>query len=446
MQLTRLLAQGRISELVGDTGRDWDILYRTIGLHRIAQRHAKILEPQSRAFFQDYIDGINIFIERHPGDLQKEFKLTGIGAEPWTIADSLSVLYYLSWDSSANLESEVISQMLVEKLGVERAKEIFPYKVNPDDPARSERVTSNLHRGSLDLGLEPDDRLTKLIGFTSHRLGSNNWVASAALSANGNPILANDPHLDARILPGVWYPIGMVTPQTRSVGVTIAGLPGLAIGRTNHIAIGMTVAFGDTQDLYVETVDPENPANYLEGNVSKPFSVIAETLRIRDETARTGVREEVIRIRSTGRGPVVTDVLEGLETDRVFSLRWAAAESMQPSIGLRDLLLARTVDDVHEFAGGLSMLVLNFVFADVEGNVGWRVSGSLPIRAGSDGALPRAVPDGADDWVGWIPVAEMPHATNPERGWVGTANQKTVGEDYPYYFSSYFAHNSATAG
>ena len=278
MQLTRLLAQGRISELVGESGRERDILYRTIGLHRIAQRHAKILEPQSRAFFQDYIDGINVFIQRHPGDLQQEFKLAGIGAEPWTIADSLSVLYYMSWSNSANLESEVISQMLVEKLGVERAKEIFPYNVNPDDPARSERVTSSLHRGSLDLGLERNDRLTKLIGFTSHRLGSNNWVASAALSAKGNPILANDPHLDARILPGVWYPIGMVTPQTRAVGATIAGLPGLAIGRTNHIAIGMTVAFGDTQDLYVETVDPENSANYLEGNVSKPFSVITETL------------------------------------------------------------------------------------------------------------------------------------------------------------------------
>ena len=441
MQLTRLLAQGRISELVGEAGRELDIRYRTIGLHRIAKRHARMLEPQGKAFFQDYVDGVNAFIERHPADLHVEFTLAGIEPEPWTVVDSLSVLYYMSWSNSANLESEVISQMLVEKLGADRAHEIFPYNFNPDDRVRRERASSNPHRAFSGLGLGRDKMLANLNQLKPHRLGSNNWVVSARLAAGNHPILAGDPHLDTRVLPGVWYPIGIVTPQVRAVGANIAGLPGIAIGRTGHIAIAMTVAYGDMQDLYVETVDPENPGNYLEGGVSKPFSVVTETLRIKDETAPGGVRKEVIRIRSTGRGPVVTGVLEGLETDRVLTLRWAAAETMRPAVGLRDLLLAETVEDVHLFAGRLNMMALNFVFADVQGNIGWRVSGSLPIRAGGDGAVPRAVTDGADDWVGWIPFAEMPHATNPARGWLGTANHQTVGDDYPYYFSSHFAPN-----
>ena len=439
MQLTRLLAQGRISELVGEAGRELDIRYRTIGLHRIAKRHAKMLEPQTMAFFQDYVDGVNAFIDKHPGDLHLEFKLAGIQAEPWTITDSLSVLYYMGWDSSANLQSEVISQMLMEKLGPEKAHEVFPYNFDPDGPVRSKQASSSPGRRFPSLGLERDATLARLLRFTSHRLGSNNWATSAGLSAGGKPILAGDPHLDARVLPGVWYPIGIITPQTRAVGANIAGLPGFAIGRTDYIAIAMTNAYGDVQDLYVETVDPRNPGNYLEGGVSKPFAVVTETLRIKDKTAPGGVREEVIQIRSTARGPVVTGVLEDLETDRVLSLRWAAAETMAPAIGLRDLLLAQTVDDVHRFVGHLTMLVLNFVFADVQGNVGWRVSGALPVRVGSDGAVPRVITDGADDWVGWIPFAEMPHATNPERGWLGTANHKTVGEDYPYYFGSWFA-------
>ena len=439
MQVTRLLAQGRISELIGEKGRESDIRYRTIGLHRIAKRHAKMLESESKAFFQDYVDGVNTFIEIYPGDLHLEFKLADIQAEPWMIADSLSVLYYMSWSNSANLTSEVISQMLLEKLGPEKANEVFPYNFNTDDPVGSELASSSPRRGFPKLGFERDKTLSNLLRFTGHRLGSNNWVTSPGLSAGGKPILAGDPHLDARILPGAWYPIGIVTPQTRAVGANIAGLPGMAIGRTNHIAISMTNAYGDVQDLYVETVDPENPRNYLEAGISKPFSVLTETLRIKDKTAPGGVREEVIQIRSTGRGPVVDRVLEGLETDRVLSLRWAVAETMHSAVGFRELLLARTVDDLHRFAGHLTMLLLNFVFADVQGNVGWRVSGTLPIRAGSDGAVPQAVTDGTDNWVGWIPFTEMPHATNPERGWLGTANQKTVGESYPYYFSSYFA-------
>ena len=439
MQLTRLLAQGRISELVGEAGRALDVRYRTIGLHRIAKRHASMLEPQSKAFFQDYVDGVNAFIERHPADLHLEFKLAGIAAERWTVADSLSVLYYMSWSNSANVKSEVISQMLMEKLGANKAHEIFPYNFNPDDRARSDQTSENSRREYPVLGLGRDEMLTDLVRSTPHRLGSNNWAISARLSAGARPILAGDPHLDARILPGVWYPIGLITPQTRAVGANIAGLPGMGIGRTEHIAIAMTVAYGDVQDLYVETVDPKNPRNYLEGGVSKPFSTLNETLRIKDDEAPSGMREEVIQIRSTGRGPVVTGVLEGLETDRVLSLRWAPVETMRPSVGFRKLLLARNVADVHQFAGGLTMLVLNLVFADVHGNIGWRVSGVLPIRGGSDGAVPRVVTDEIDDWVGWIPFAEMPHSTNPKRGWLGTANQKTVGEDYPHYLSSYFA-------
>ena len=186
MQLIRLLAQGRISELIGEKGRESDIRYRTIGLHRIAKRHAGILESQSKAFFQDYVDGVNACIEIHPGDLHLEFKPAGIQAESWTIADSLSVLYYMSWSNSANLKSEVICQMIMEKLGPEKANKIFPCDSNPDDPARSELASSNLPRGFPNLSLGRDKTLSNLIRSTGHSLGSNNWVTSGRLSAGGD--------------------------------------------------------------------------------------------------------------------------------------------------------------------------------------------------------------------------------------------------------------------
>ena len=200
----------------------------------------------------------------------------------------------MGWNSAANLKTEVIAQMLVEKLGEAKARELFPININPDDPLPAAKSRTGDAAVRPRLNLAGDARMMDLLRETegSLRIGSNNWVTGGALSASGKPVLANDPHLDARILPGPWYPAGLITPQIRAVGVTIPGLPGMVAGRTDRIAIGMTNSYGDAQDLYVETVDPANPANYLEGRKSIPFETIPETLRIKDGKASGGFREE----------------------------------------------------------------------------------------------------------------------------------------------------------
>ena len=133
MQLNRMMAQGRISELAGDKAIGLDTRMRTIGIHRIAKAHAKILDQETRDFFQKYADGVNAFINSRPQERPLEFKLSGLTPEPWTIVDSLSVLYYMAWTTSGNIQIEIIAQMLVEKLGPEKALEIFPLNINPDD-------------------------------------------------------------------------------------------------------------------------------------------------------------------------------------------------------------------------------------------------------------------------------------------------------------------------
>jgi len=251
--------------------------------------------------------------------------------------------------------------------------------------------------------------------------------------------LAGDPHLDARILPGVWYPIGMITPEIRVVAANIPGLPGMALGRTNHISISMTNNYGDMQDLYVESLDPNRPDHYLEGNKSLPFQVIEETLRIKDKDAVGGYREEKIKIRFTNRGPVVSSVLPGLKTKKVITLRWAPAESMEPVIGLSRFITAGSAAELDDALTHVPMLCLNWVFADSKGNIGFRASGKVPIRSRGDGAYPHVVISGKDNWTGWIPDTQMPHGDNPPKGWLGTCNHKTISHDYPFYYSSYFA-------
>ncbi len=441
MELTRLFVSGRISELAGPAGRESDIRMRTLGFLRHGKKHASILNNETRRYFQSYLDGVNAFISRTQ-DLPLEFKLSGIRPELWTIADSLAIAYYMGWGSAANLKDEIIAQMLVEKLGPEKARELFPVNINPDTendckaPDRL-RQSSMPERRYLDLAADKTLMALWADQAPGFRVGSNNWAAGASLSPNGKPVVANDPHLDARILPGPWYPCGLILPSSRAVGVSVPGLPGMAAGRTDFIAIGMTNSYGDAQDLFIETVDPANPDRYLEGKQSLPFEEIAETVKIKDPDATGGFREERIRIRLTKRGPVVSGLLKGLDTASVISLRWSPFETMTPSLGLEGLLRARNVDDVRESLRDVTTIMLNFVFADVDGRFGWQTTGRQPIRARGDGLVPFKVVDGRDDWMGWIPYEKMPHSYNPARGWVGTCNHYTVPCDYPYYFTSH---------
>ncbi len=440
MQVTRLLAEGRISELVGDVGRPMDVRMRTIGIHRNAKRHAKILDENSRRFIQKYLDGVNAFITTRPNEHHIEFKLAGIKPEIWKIADSLAILYYMGWTTSANMSTEIISQMLVDKLGPERASQLFPLNINPDDPSdQAGRRPKSSVGSSEPLHFAADYALLQYLETVGHGIGSNNWAVSPRFSPSGKPIVADDPHLDARILPGVWYPVGIITPKLRAVGAVIPGIPGMVIGRTDRFAMGVTNNYGDCQDLYVETVDPNDPSKYKEGSESVPFKVVRETLRIKDSSAAGSYREEPLDIRFTHRGPVISGAVPELRTDKVITLRWAAAETMKPDLGLEKLLSARSSKDVREAIRHLNYIVLNCVYADVGGNIGWQVSGKLPIRSQGDSTVPYAVKESRDNWIGWIPFDQMPNSENPSRGWLGTCNNKTVKADYPYYYSSHFA-------
>lgn len=442
MELMRLLTSGRISELIGEKGIATDRMIRTLGFARHARTHTDLLSEKTRHYFQQYLKGINAYIATRSDTYPLEFKLAGLQPSAWQISDSLTILYYMSWLTSANIKTEITAQMLMEKLGTRKASEIFPLNINPEDNARAEtriagKVTDNYIKIKARNNADAD--ITTLFSDLPLRLGSNNWVVNSSRSSGGKPILANDPHLDARILPGPWYPCGLFTPHLRVVGVGIPGIPGMVVFRTDHIAVGVTNSYADCQDLYAESPDPARPGYYLEDGRAFPFETIPETIKVKDEDAPGGFREEPVVIRLTHRGPVISGVLPGLETEKILTLRWAAVETMMPEIGLEQILFARTADEVRQTLSHVNMILLNFVFADVEGNIGWQTSGRLPIRKLNDATIPSPVPDAQDNWTGWLPFDRMPGEMNPPEGWVGTCNHKTVDRDYPYYYSSYFS-------
>ncbi|MEM8933962.1 MAG: penicillin acylase family protein, partial [Acidobacteriota bacterium] len=411
MHLARLASQGRLSELAGEVALPIDTYRRTLGFHRLARAHAAILDDETRAFFGWYVEGVNRVIEQSD-ELPMAFGLAGIEPESWTIEDSLSILYYMAWGSSANLRHEVVAQLLVEAVGDERARELTPININPDDPTAStvdHPVSDPIDDpvGEDETAPEPleavadlDSTLVRLLAGPmaaddAPRLGSNNWVAGVSRSPSGKPIVANDPHLDPRMIPGVWHPIGLRRSGLAAVGVSVPGIPGITIGRTDRVAVAVTNAYADTQDLYVETVDPDDSSRYLDAGQSIPFGLIEETVKVRDAEAPSGFRDEAITIRTTRRGPVITDSLPGTRPNATLSLRWAAAEAITPEHGKRlgfvDLLGAQSVDELDASLEALPMIALNFVFADVDGGIGWRVSGLLPDRVDGAGTVPWIV-------------------------------------------------------
>lgn len=433
IEITRHLVNGRLAEVLGESVLETDRRHRVVGLHRHGARRAAGLSPAGRRITDLYLEGLNDYIQNHRDDHPFGLKLLGLEAQPWTLADAMSLRTFLNWASSQNLGSELVAQAIVDKLGAERAQQILPLSLNPDDGSEREVLVPPVSGLSLRAAAG-----WYQAGPPAFALGSNSWAMSGTRSAGGVPVLVNDPHVDSRNLPGNWHPIGLITPELRAVGLAGAGMPGFAVARTTHVAFGVTNAYGDVIDLYVETVDPDNPDHYLEGERSIAFQVIDETLKVRDRGSAAGFREVPLTIRLTRRGPVISDHGMTLADGRAISMRWTAAEADGPEPGLDRLIMARNVEEAAAHIAQLDA-PYNFNVVDTAGNIAHITAGRVPVRTRGDGALPRPVTDGNDDWAGYIAADAMPGSRNPSRGWLGNANHRIVPGDYPFAYSTYFA-------
>jgi penicillin amidase len=434
IEFTRYLSHGRLAELIGEAGLGLDIPLRVAGVPRHAERHAALLVGEERRRRELYLEGMNAYISERADEHPVGLRILGLTPQPWTVADTVTLNYFLNWSSSANLDAELISQAIRDQVGPEKAAQISQLTINPDD--ESEQEAQPVEFARLDLQ-KFGGWLTS--GPKSFQLGSNNWVMSANRSTRGAPVVVNDPHIDSRSLPGIWHPVGLITPELRAVGVAGAGVPGLAVARTDRIAYGVTNSYGDVMDLFVEQQDPNNADHYLEGGNSIPFEIIEDTVRIRVRGSESGYRDMPLRIRVTHRGPVISDHDMGLGQDKLLSLRWAAPEAMRPDdSGGTDLMLAGSVSEARQFISRVNA-PYNYVVADVDGNIAHFTGGRVPIRLRGDGSTPLPVTDSADAWGGIIPFDQMPGVINPQRGWAGTANHRTLPVDYPFAYSTYFA-------
>ena len=427
MEMSRRIGSGSLSEILGEATLKTDKFLRTLGLRRAAEKDWQALDADTRQILQDYADGVNAFIEGHRKRLPLEFTFLGFEPASWTPLDTLVWGKVMCYDLGGNYSTELLRAKLIANLGEEKAQDLMP-----PYPADGPFIIPPETRSYADLGspsLADHDGIAWL-GIDDPGIGSNNWVVDGSLTASGMPLLANDPHLGLQT-PSVWYEMGLHGGDFNVVGATFPGVPTVVIGHNEHIAWGVTNVGPDVQDLFLEKLNPDDPTQYEFMGHWEDMEIVTEEIKIK------GQEPLILEVRITRHGPLVNEVIDDLE--QPAALRWTALDAAHLTASLSRL---NTATDWETFRDALSYWDApsqNFVYADVEGNIGYQTPGQIPIRAKGDGTVPVPGWTGEYEWTGYIPFEELPSVYNPPTHLVVTANNKVVPDDYPYFISSQWA-------
>lgn len=437
MHLLRSVAKGRLSEVAGDKGLEVDGRARMFGFLAAARRHASMLREQDRRFLQKFADGVNLFLRKR-GDHPLELKLAGIQQEEWRVEDSLAIMYLMGWNSATNYRAELLAFDLQQKLDG-RARDLMPAHASLDAGARTPVPAAQEYGKPTGAARTTGGRPLVAAAEISEadRLlaaGSNAWVVGPAKAERGVPMLANDPHLDGLVLPGVFHACAMIIPGRRVVGVSVPGIPGIVAGRNDALAVGFTNAYGDAQDVVRYELNASDPGVYIERGEKRRFGEERHEIRVKDEGAPGGFRIVNLTVLTTPRGRVFKKTAKD-----AFVIRWSSLDTMTDQLGIDYLFNADSVAEGREQLRAITYIQLNVLMADKAGNIGLQVTGRYPIRRHGDGIVPVNESVEEDDWIGWVPFERNPSESNPSRGWIANANQITTPSGYPGVYSSYFS-------
>ncbi|MFW5989552.1 MAG: penicillin acylase family protein [Desulfosudaceae bacterium] len=440
MEGFRLLGQGRLSEMVGPAALEMDMYLRALNVAEIAEVLYESASPELRHLLQRYSDGVNAYLAED--NLPMTVKLSGHIPEKWESINSVSVFIVLTLGLAQNLHEEIGILNLAGQIEPEKLAWLTP--IYPDEPLPFEEMEK-----LAGLDLAPATRelqdLFATISQTNRLIvpaaaASNNWVVSGRRTASGKPILANDTHLPLA-MPSYWHLIKVRCGRMEGAGVALAGVPGIVAGYNRHMAVGMTMVMADNQDIFLEKLKrKEDGLYYLYQGEWLKTTTRQETFRVKGE-------EDVIKtVHETVHGPLLNNILTTpprhplvpLPADQSLGLAvsWAAFEPDRTMDAFFKTMTATSVDEVLENTGSdTSIIPLNLVMAD-ENDIAWQVTGRFPLRKKGRGLCPSPGWTGDYDWQGFLDPSLHPSVKNPEQGYLGTANHRTVPADFPHVLSS----------
>jgi penicillin G amidase len=415
IDLWRRQAAGEMAEACGPQYVAADQFARLLKYRGDMDAEWSSYAPDTKAIAAAFTAGVNAAIDQFGDRPPIEFQILGFRPKKWRPEDILGRMSGIYM--SQNFRNEVRRARLVAAVGVEKARWLAP--VDPPHDYTSALGADEL-KGIDNRILAGYEAATKALSFRPAPTESNNWVVSGGRSVSGKPLLASDPHR-AIALPSLRYLVHLHAPGWDVIGSGEPALPGVAIGHNDRSAWGFTIANVDQADFFVEEVNPHNPTEYRVGERWEAMTIVRESIAVKGE------KDRPVELHYTRHGPVW---FQDAERQRAYALKWVGNEP-----GGAAYLASLAVGRARNWAEFLDALRawkvpgLNFVYADVEGNIGWIVAARTPVRPRHDGLLP--VPgNGGYEWSGYLPVAELPQSFNPPAGWLATANHNILPEDY----------------
>lgn len=457
MDMQTRAAAGRIGEVVGEkivkdliTGKEknaileFDRGQRRKGMVYAAEHSLKAMEadPRTKLMLDAYTAGINSYISSLAfKNYPLEYKLMGFAPEPWTNLKCALLLKYMADDLTGYTEDIALS-ILKDKLPTEDFELLYPQRLKGSKPVMP--GGTQFDAASMAVPAVPNGNLFSKFDAikmangsspTAHYetgVGSNNWALNGSKTANGAPILCNDPHLGLN-LPSLWYEMQLQAPGINVYGVTLPGAPGAIIGFNDSLSWGLTNNYRDVKDYY-EIAVIDNDFYCFDGK-PQPFAKRNEVIGIK------GKEDFVDTISYTTHGPVQYDMSfpDPAASDKKLALCWMAHRSTNELLAVYMLNRAKNYIDFTEAILHFECPAQNFIYADREGNIAiwgqgqfinkWKDQGRYVMRGDTSATL----------WGKDIPMMENPHALNPQQGYLASANQVTTDSTYPYWYNGYFS-------
>lgn len=417
MDYLRRKGWGTLSEVLGSEGLPIDLVARTVGLNRITRAEGERLPQETRTLLEAFAGGVNAWMTRAADRLPVEFDLLDYRPEPWTWLDCLAIENEFRWYLTGRLPVIVMPELAKRGLGDGPLYREFLLGEADDEAI--------VPREAYAAATRPPASGSLPAGGPAEPTGSNNWVVAGRHTRSGRPMVASDPHIAIEAV-SCWYEACLQGGQYDVMGMAYVGMPAIMAGRNRRVAWGITNNICSLRDLYQERIDASHPGCFLFGDRWEPAREITEVIKVK------GAETVTRTIRCSRNGPVVDEILPtAAQHTGPVTLRWLGAEQ---GGWLTALLGMDRAENVAQFRAALEpwhVPTFNLVVADVDGQIAVQCAGRIPQRkAGERGYRPGWDPE--HQWTGLLPFDKLPHAVDPSRGWLASANNRLVDDDYEY--------------
>ncbi|MEM7101312.1 MAG: penicillin acylase family protein [Pseudomonadota bacterium] len=431
------LGKGRLAEMLGPDHVGTDKYIRTRSYtEREWREMLDDLPPNHRRFLQANLDGINAYIkealENPTEKLPYEFTALGIKLEPLTLTDlAAGAAYtakYFGGGGGYEIQNLEMWNDLVVQHGEDDAKIIFNDILVLDDPdaftsvppeSDAKLVANVLPKNELpQLALQSSG--SKLKGVSNSQ-NARQAIAQVFGAGASRAIVVGPERSETGNVLMLQATADGIDMHLSGGGFDVAGLtmPPIAVpvmGRTSNFGWLITTGENDMADIYAETVNPENPDQYMYEGVWHDLERRQELIQV---AGAEPVSFEVLR---TVHGPVIDSAEDGKTLYSLKTLAWK-----QELSGVARGFDRALADNLAEFEAAVyaeAHLSYNVLYGDRDGHIEYWHTGAVPVRPGElDPRLP--VPGtGEFEWQSLRATEDWPNVANPAQQYLHSWNSK----------------------